>query len=44
MLVLFSGSVFGSVIYAYITFGEKGPSNVQGAATSSDGKQQVSNV
>lgn len=37
-------SVFGSVIYSYITFREKDPPSAQGATTSSDGKQQVSVV
>jgi len=44
MPVLSSGSVFGSVIYSYITFREKDPPSAQGATTSSDGKQQVSVV
>jgi len=44
MPVLSSGSVFGSVIYSYITFREKDPPSAQCATTSSDGKQQVSVV
>ncbi|KAL9951152.1 hypothetical protein ACROYT_G043765 [Oculina patagonica] len=37
-------SVIGSLIYSYITFREKEPPSTQGATTSSDEKQQVSNV
>ena len=44
MPVFSSGSVFGSVIYSYVTFREKDPPSAQGATTNSDGKQQNSNV
>ena len=37
-------SVIGSVIYAYITFGEKTPSPSQGATSGSDDKRQFSVV
>lgn len=34
-------SVFGSVIYSYITFREKEPPSTQGATASSDAKKQT---
>ena len=34
-------SVFGSVIYSYITFREKDPPSTQGATASSDAKKQT---
>lgn len=37
-------SVFGSVIYSYITFREKEPSPTQGSAASNDAKKQESNA